>query len=79
MPSLAHETLVGLIMNWIEKEYNEIDGRIIVDDNTLGGTKTVRIEGFIPDLFCYFPTINHTILADAKTPNDLETLHTKTS
>ena len=76
MPSLVHETLVDLIKNWIEKEYNEIDGQIAIDDKTLGAARPFPIEGFIPDLFCYFPKTNHTIIADAKTPKDLETSHT---
>ena len=76
MPSVAHETLVDLIKNWIEKKYNGIDGQIAVDGDTLGDTKPVRIEGFVPDLFCYFPKTNHTIIADAKTPKDLENPHT---
>jgi hypothetical protein len=78
MVSEAHETLVKMILQWLDQKGLGPDAQVFCDSvGVLGGSKPKKVGGFVPDVFCYVPSIKHTIIGDAKTPNDLETRHSK--
>lgn len=78
MVSSAHESLVDLILEWIEEEYLGMDFQLFHDSvGLLGANRPRSIFGYVPDVFFYVPAIDHTIIGDAKTPNDIETKHSK--
>jgi hypothetical protein len=78
MVTEAHETLVKMILNWLDKRGFGGDAQVFTDAvGMLGSTKPKKINGYIPDVYCEVPGLGHTIIGDAKTPNDLETRHTR--
>ncbi|WP_428623819.1 hypothetical protein, partial [Sedimenticola sp.] len=78
MVSLAHEELIALILKWLDTKVIGPDAQVYCDRvGILGGPKPRKIAGYIPDVICTIPSIEHTIICDAKTPKDLETKHSK--
>ena len=78
MPSIEHEKLVDLLVSWVKMQNSDVDAQLFIDRvGPIGENRPMAIAGFVPDVLCFFPSINHTIVGDAKTPNDLETRHTK--
>ena len=78
MVSLTHEKLVGMILTWLDKKGLGSDAQTFCDSvGVLGEAKPQKIGGYVPDVFCYIPSTQHTIIGDGKTPKDLETRHSK--
>lgn len=78
MVTEAHETLVKMILSWLDQQGLGGEAQVFTDTvGTLGSAKPRKINGYIPDVYCEIPRLGHTIIGDAKTPNDLETRHTK--
>lgn len=78
MVTEAHETLVKMILWWLDKRDLGADAQVFSDTvGALGAEKPKKINGYIPDVYCDIPRLGHTIIGDAKTPNDLETRHTR--
>ena len=78
MVSRTHEELVGMILKWLDQKGLGPDAQVFCDcGGVLGSAKPYSIGGYVPDVFCCIPGIKHTIIGDAKTPNDLETKHSK--
>lgn len=76
--SYDHELLVGQIVNWINANHSIENARIFVDKiDVLGAAKPKAIYGYIPDVFCMLRSSGFPIIGDAKTPNDLEAIHTR--
>lgn len=78
MVSQAHEELVRMILKWLDQRGLGTDAQLFCDQvGVLGSAKPKKIGGFVPDVLCDFPSKNHTIIGDAKTPKDLESRHSR--
>lgn len=78
MVTEAHETLVKMILSWLETRNLGGEAQIFSDTvGKLGSEKPRKINGYVPDVYCEIPSLGHAIIGDAKTPNDLETRHTR--
>ncbi|WP_170526185.1 hypothetical protein [Ruegeria arenilitoris] len=67
-----------MILKWLEHKELGSDTQIFCDGvGVLGLAKPKKIGGYVPDVFCSMPSTGHMIIGGAKTPNDLETRHTK--
>jgi len=78
MVSKAHEELVEMILNWLDPSSLAPDAQVYTDGvDVIGSAKPQKIGGYIPDVLCSIPSNARTIIGDAKTPNDLESRHSK--
>jgi hypothetical protein len=76
MVSSTHEDLVCRIKDCINTEYAAFRPRILIDRvGPLGEQKPRSLEGYIPDIYCTFSRSDLVIVGDAKTPRDLESVH----
>jgi hypothetical protein len=67
-----------MILSWLDKRDLGSDAQVFCDlTGRLGSSKPKKVGGFVPDVFCTIPARKHTIIGDAKTPDDLETRHTR--
>ena len=76
--SQKHEELVSQLVAWIVTNYATQRPCILTDRvGVLGESRPTSIDGFIPDVYCTLSANNFIIIGDAKTPNDLKSIHTR--
>lgn len=77
--SSQHQALLKRTVEFIESRYSAIYSLIVIHDivQHIGEKKPPRIEGYSPDVFAYDVPLTTTIIGEAKTPGDLETLHSR--
>jgi len=77
--SSQHLRLVDALVSYIEVRYKPLKSMIILCDlpSTVGGDRPPRVGGFAPDVYATDAPTTVTVIGEAKTAEDLVTVHSR--
>jgi len=75
--SRNHQDLLSVIIKWCDRREDRSRFIVLTDNNELGIERPPTIEGYIPDLVWIDGKSRYRFIGEAKTKDDISTVHSR--